>query len=200
MNRFLLLLIFIITINFLHAQNILDTSDWQEGNYDYTDFNAIYPVFGTRTINRVSLESNHLGVVKNSWKTDHTFNPFTMNPSKHGWGTNYKNLSDLYDYRFSVWVKTNNFGNLVIRAKDLIKNFRKGSTNYDVATFFLGDLPIKDRWYLIVGYIYRSAPVLPPINSSIRRNLGGIYDGVTGKRVSSINDYTRNSSNYSISF
>jgi len=105
-----------------------------------------------------------------------------------GWNTALFKINNARGYRFAVWVRrtagatgTFYFGcwaNSVYNMGTTVKN-----SNPYFYSAGIGSL-VQDRWYLAVGYVY------PTGESSVaQRNMSGIYDGVTGKRLVNGTDY-----------
>lgn len=94
-----------------------------------------------------------------------------------GWNSATFEIDHTKTYRVSVWVKKtgDHDGTTYLGVLDnhLV---RTDGTPQGNPYFWCGDLPILDRWYLIVGYIYGSGDA-----TNVSR--GGIYDGVTGQKV-----------------
>jgi hypothetical protein len=85
-------------------------------------------------------------------------------------------------YRYTIWLKkTNSTDGYSYLGCEAGVNNLDGSTNNN-PYFWYGDLPELNRWYLLVGYVHGSGDA-----STV--SSGGIYDGVTGKKVVSITDF-----------
>jgi hypothetical protein len=103
-----------------------------------------------------------------------------------GWKTSFKNIDRTKTYRLTVWIKkTNSAGGRTYFGLDSRVGFGSECLNLDGTVnndpyFFESDLPILDRWYLLIGFIHKST-------YSSTNSQGAIYDGVTGEVVSSIN-------------
>ncbi|MGG5902614.1 hypothetical protein [Sphingobacterium daejeonense] len=84
-------------------------------------------------------------------------------------------------YRYTIWLKKTNSieGSSYFGCGNV--NTLSGALNSN-AYFWNGDLPELNKWYLLVGYIHGSTDA-----STV--SLGGIYDGITGRKVLSITDY-----------
>ena len=102
-----------------------------------------------------------------------------------GWNTTTFDIDHTKTYRSSVWIKKTGTtagttyigchgggGNTITLA---------GATNTN-PYFWSGDLPVIDRWYLLVGYIHGSG-------DASTTSYGGIYDGTTGAKVLNMTDY-----------
>ncbi len=94
-----------------------------------------------------------------------------------GWNTNTFNIDNTKTYRVSVWIKrtgtTDGTTYVGIQGSNIIYLTGAGEGN---PYFWCGDLPVFDRWYLVVGFIHGSG-------DASTSNKGGIYDGVTGLKV-----------------
>ena len=102
-----------------------------------------------------------------------------------GWNTSLFTIDNTKMYRFSVWIKksvttdgTTYFG--TGGSPSVLKTL-SGDDNSN-PYFWYGDLPQLDRWYLLVGYIHA-------YDDTDTTNYGGIYDGITGKKVAGTTDY-----------
>ncbi|MDP3881659.1 MAG: hypothetical protein Q8Q31_02155, partial [Nanoarchaeota archaeon] len=102
-----------------------------------------------------------------------------------GWNTAYFPVNINKTYRFSVWVKKTgiNSGSTYLGT---------GGTGADVQSlagvnnsnpyFWSSTLPATEKWYLIVGYVHAHS-------DTSTESFGGVYDGETGKKVSSATDF-----------
>ncbi|MFQ5510060.1 MAG: phage tail protein, partial [Leptospirillia bacterium] len=108
-----------------------------------------------------------------------------------GWNTGQFVIDPDKAYRYSVWVKRtlSNDGSTYLG----VYGYDSGGTNIGVSRvsdsltvtnpyFWSGDLPILDRWYLIVGYVHGQG-------GTNTTSIGGVYDGVTGGKVLTAQDY-----------
>jgi hypothetical protein len=99
-----------------------------------------------------------------------------------GWNTNSFTIDNTKTYRVSVWVKrtgSQSTGTTYLGCGGSGINYLNGSSETN-PYFFCGTLPQVDRWYLIVGYIHGSG-------DAATTHSGGVYDGVTGQKVISLN-------------
>lgn len=156
--------------------NLLDSSTWTVGCGSVSGFSQN----GATSENCRELGRNHVGDEVVLWKAI----PDSANNADGGWNSNYHTITHAKTYRFSVWIKKTNSNNgrtyFGCRKHNNILRLN-GSVNNN-PYFWSGDLPKLNRWYLLVGYVHKSS-----YTSTI--NLGRIYDGVTGKEVTSITDY-----------
>src|SRR5690606_2240573 len=126
--------------------------------------------------------NNHISEEYILWKSV----PDTNYDDSGGWNTDYKIIDNTVTYRFSVWIKkTNTHGGTTYfgcygNPGTILKLNNSPTSKPD---FFAGDLPVLDRWYLLVGYVHKSS------SFSDIGNIGRIYDGVTGKTVGALIDY-----------
>lgn len=174
----LLTVLFLVCCFNLNSQNLLDTSTWAQGTGSVIGFNAM----GSDSENVRELGNNHISEEYILWKSV----PDANFDEDGGWNTDYVPIDNSLTYRFSVWIKKTNshegityfgcYGNFNTILK-LDNSFASKPT------FFAGNLPILDRWYLLVGYVHKSSSL------SYMANIGRIYDGVTGKAVGSLIDY-----------
>ncbi|MCT1526910.1 tail fiber protein [Sphingobacterium hotanense] len=84
-------------------------------------------------------------------------------------------------YRYTVWIKKTNSkdGRTYLGTGYVINLDGTGNSN---PYFWYGVLPELDKWYLLVGFVHGS-------NDPTTQNYGGVYDGVTGKKVFSATDF-----------
>jgi len=163
--------------NLISAQNLLDTSTWTVGTGSVTGFSSN----GSSVENNRILGTNHLGENVVLWEAI----PNAPGGADGGWNSTYHSVNYTKAYRYSVWIKKTNttsgttyFG--CDEPSDKIKEL-SGVTNSN-PYFWAGDLPRLERWYLLVGFVHEST-------YSSTTNVGAIYDGITGKKVQSIDDF-----------
>lgn len=98
-----------------------------------------------------------------------------------GWNTNAFSIDKNKTYRVSVWIKkTNSNDGTTYFGIQGGQVFAIGDVNKTIQTnpyFFCGDLPLLDKWYLLVGFIRGSGD-----DSMV--SMGGIYN-LTGNKVAS---------------
>lgn len=102
-----------------------------------------------------------------------------------GWASQYIPIDHNKIYRVSTWVKKTN-------SDDGTTTFRVFGGTSPLSTLdgvtsgnknvWYGDLPVLDRWYLLVGYIHGSG-------DTSQEHCGGLYDATTGKKLMSTTDY-----------
>jgi hypothetical protein len=136
---------------------------------------------GVTSENSRELGRNHIGEEVVLWKAA----PDASSNADGGWNSGYRTVLHTNSHRFSVWIKKTNsndgstyFGFNANTAGSLRLNGTYNSNPY----FWAGDLPKLNRWYLLVGYVHKSS-------HTGTTNTGGIYDGTTGEKVSTITDY-----------
>lgn len=95
-----------------------------------------------------------------------------------GWNTSLFTIDNTKSYRFSAWIKKTNStdGTTYLGAYDDNLVRVGDSTAQSNPYFWCGDLPSLNKWYLLVGYIYGK-------DDTSTTTTGGIYDGETGKKV-----------------
>ncbi len=171
------------------AQNLLSTSSWSIGSGSVTGFSQN----GSTLENNREWGVNHIGESIVLWKAS----PDSNSDADGGWNSTYQSIDNTKKYRLSVWIKKTNsndgntyFGCQQWQGDQNINPYTILNLNNTVNTnpyFWVGDLPILDRWYLLVGYIHGKSDT-----STISQ--GAIYDGVTGELVQNITDFKFNSS------
>ncbi|MGX5689560.1 hypothetical protein [Arcticibacter tournemirensis] len=107
--------------------------------------------------------------------------PDGNNDGDGGWDTAPLPINHACMYRFSVWMKKMNStdGSSYFGCHNAV---HLDGTPEIYPYFWQGDLPVLDRWYLLVGFIHGSGDV-----STV--NYGGIYDGTTGAKVAECTDF-----------
>ena len=176
-TKLLYLVIICITSFSTNSQNLLDTSSWTVGSGAVAGFS----LNGSASENSREYGFGPSATSVLLWKAT----PDASNTGGDGgWNTNYYNIDHSKSYRFTVWVKKTNSNNGNSYLGCLSPNnilYLNGNGNNN-PYFWQGDLPQLNKWYLVVGYVHGSN-----YNSTI--HYGGIYDGVTGIKISSITDY-----------
>ncbi|WP_286756024.1 hypothetical protein [Roseivirga sp. UBA838] len=170
------LLLLSLPFNF-YAQNLLDLNGWTIGSGSASGFSQN----GSTSENTREWGIGPHGNRVILWKAS----PDAGGGTSGGWDSNYYAIDHSKEYRVSVWIKKTNSNNGhsylgCTGGGSHVLNL-DGSVNNN-AYFWVGDPPTLDRWYLIVGYVHGSGD-----NST--ENYGGIYDGVTGKKVVNITDF-----------
>ena len=100
-----------------------------------------------------------------------------------GWNFYNIPIKHLKAYRVSVWIKKtgSTSGNTYIGCSGSATNNLNGTAKTN-PYFWEGDLPELNKWYLLVAYIHGSG-------DTSTTSYGGIYDGVTGKKVINMTDF-----------
>lgn len=161
------------------GQNLLNTSTWTQGSGSVLGFSQN----GSTSENWRILGDNHVGDEVILWEARND----SSSNADGGWNSSSVSIDNTKNYRFTVWIKKTNstdgrtyFG---CKKTNQILNL-SGSINNN-PYFWSGDLPQLDRWYLLIGYVYnKNYSATGGSNSGVP---SGIYDGVTGERVSSAN-------------
>lgn len=176
LNVFILFLV----QNNIYSQNLLDTSTWTLGSGSVSGFSQN----GSTSENFREYGENHLGDNVILWKGGND----SANNADGGWNSAYKNIDKTKTYRLSVWIKKTNStdGRTYFGCKSYSgganQTLNLNGTLNNNPYFWHGDLPILNRWYLLIGYIHKKS-----YSSTI--SLGKIYDGVTGEAVLNITDF-----------
>ncbi len=160
--------------------NLLNTSTWTVGCGSVSGFSQ----YGVTPENCREIGRNHIGEEVILWKAS----PNSGGTQSGGFGSSYKNINHTQDYRLSVWMKktNSNHGGSYFKLTSYVggshHTLKLNGTVQSWPSFWNGDLPQLNRWYLLVGYIHNN-------NYTSSVNHGKIYDGVTGEVVQSITDY-----------
>jgi len=164
--------------------NLLDTSSWTVGSGAVPGFS----LNGSTSENSRVIGNNHIGQQVVLWEAS----PDAASNADGGWNTSYMNIDNSKSYRFTVWIKKTNskdgktyFGCQQWQSSGSIFNYTILNLNGTANTnpyFWADDLPILNRWYLLVGYLHKKSH-----SSSV--SLGKIYDGVTGEPVIDMKDF-----------
>lgn len=175
MNKFKTGILFVLGLCAMEskAQNLLNLSDWVTGSGGTAGFTQN----GLVTENEREWGIGPLGTQVVLWKGT---------PSGDSQGDGGFNSLDIpinhqKTYRFSVWIKRTNSKTGTAYFGCGTVNTLAGVANTN-AYFWSGNLPELDKWYLLIGYVHGSSD--PSTVSS-----GGIYDGVTGKKVLAAVDF-----------
>ena len=179
--KYLFQIIILMTATGLLGQtNLVDDSTWTVGTGGVSGFSLIY---GNPTENERLMGTDPHGANSLLWAAVPEGSP--TNSQDGGWRTDWQNIDPNKTYRFTVWMKKTGS---VSGLSYLGLNALDGSGNKMVLTFagntqnnpyfWWGDLPELNKWYLIIGYIHNS--------SYTGANLGEMYDGSTGQKVTGV--------------
>ena len=179
--KYTIIVFMFFSANLILSQNLLDSSTWLIGSGSAPGFG----VNGSSSENSRELGFNHIGEEVLLWKAS----PDGSNNADGGFVTSWLNIDRTNTYRFSVWIKKTNsndgttyFGCNKSNGDQLLRlNNNLDSNPY----FWSGDLPILNRWYLLVGYVHNES-----YSSNV--HLGKIYDGITGEPVIDMIDFKFN--------
>jgi len=166
----------------LSAQNLISPETWDVGSGTI----GIFKQNGADSENNREWNITPNGTRGIVWKSV----PDAAGNAAGGFNTSIFAIDHTKMYRFSIWIKKTNsdeghtylgcYGNNASGSNLGVKTLSGGTTTN--AYFFSDELPQLNRWYLVVGYVHGSGD-----NSAI--HLGGIYDGVTGRKVVSLIDF-----------
>ncbi|MEL7146058.1 MAG: hypothetical protein AAFO69_06795, partial [Bacteroidota bacterium] len=156
--------------------NLLDPSTWTVGSGSVSGFGQN----GSTAENSREIGKNNVGENVVLWKAS----PDAASGADGGWNSSYVSINHNTTYRFSVWFKKTNSktGSSYLGLNSVNNVLRLNGTVNNNPYFWVGDPPILDRWYLVVGFAHKSS-----YSSTV--NQGRIYDGVTGQEVATITDY-----------
>lgn len=155
--------------------SLLDTSTWMVGNGSVLGFTKN----GTDAQNVRELGVNPHGDSVVVWKG--IADPATTPDG--GWYTGYYSIDPSKTYRLSVWIKKTNsasgktyFGLQTRDGSAALSTLNLNGTSNTNPYLWSGDLPVLDKWYLLVGFIHPSGYTGTTV-------IGGVYDGVSGVKV-----------------
>ncbi|MFS4493192.1 hypothetical protein [Maribacter sp. 2308TA10-17] len=183
MKKLLLVqLLFISSLMGYSQNNIIDPSTWSVGTGSAPGFSRL----GTDAENVREIGVNPHGDNAVLWKAV----PDAANNGDGGWNGSWYNIDHTKNYRFSVWIKKTNssdgrtyFGLYTRDGANVNATLDLDGAPRSNAYFWYGDLPVLDKWYLLIGYINNSGHT----GQTVR---GGVYDPVSGvKVVNGIRDF-----------
>lgn len=177
MKTKLLYVVALLATSFLlHSQNLLNTNTWTVGTGSVSGFGQN----GSTSENSREYGSGPNGTSVLLWKAS----PDNVSGPDGGWNSSYSNIDHTKTYRLVIWLKktNSNDGNSYFGFHSPNNGLRLNGQVNNNPYFWYGDLPQLNKWYLLVGFVHGST-----YNSTV--NYGAIYDGVTGEKVKSINDY-----------
>lgn len=154
--------------------------DWSTG----TGSTAKYIINGLVSENSRVIGDNHLGNRVPLWVCI----PDSASDADGGWNTTSFGIDKNKSYRFSVFVKTNTSNGTTYLGcgRNTVTDLNTSTVNAN-PYFWFGDLPVQNRWYLIVGYVH-------PVGQTGITSQGGIYDCTTGAKVAGTTDFNWSSS------
>jgi len=178
-KKLLFATIFLCAVNNLKAQNLVNLSGWVAGSGSVSGFQGTGLPSENERIWSIGPHGNQVVL----WRCK----PSGDRNGDGGFDAAGFNIDHQKMYRLSVWLKKNNShdGNSYLGCGYV--NHLSGQPNSN-AYFWMGDLPELDKWYLVVGYIHAS-------NDPSTESFGGIYDGVTGQKITAITDFKFRSDN-----
>ena len=160
---------------------LLDSSSWTLGSGSINKFNQI----GVTAENERVIGINPFGEQTILWESKPNETP----GEDGGWTASFDITPDKM-HRFSVWLKKTNSND----GRIYFGTTRVNSDNTDEAVlsledtvvenpyFWAGNLPVLDKWYLLVGYVHGS-------NDPSTVNYGKMYDGETGETIAEFTDF-----------
>lgn len=171
----------------LNSQNLLNPGNWTIGTGGTTEFTQV----GNTTENSRIWGEGPQGQPTILWEAA----PEIGSPAHDGgWASQYITIDHNKTYRVSIWIKKTN-------SEDGTSNFQVSGAGGSLSTLdgtttgnkfiWYGDLPVLDRWYLLVGYIHGSS------DASLN-HYGGVYDGITGDKLLNTTDFKFQSSTTSL--
>ncbi|MBO3699527.1 hypothetical protein [Roseivirga sp. E12] len=176
-NKLILCLVLGTIMSGLSAQNLLNLDGWTIGTGSTTGFSQN----GSTSENTREWGIGPHGQRAVLWKAS----PDASSDPDGGFNTSYISIDHTKMYRLVVWVKKTNSTNggtyLGTNGGGSAVTSLSGTPNGN-PYFWANDLPVLDRWYLLVGFVHGSG-------DNSMTNYGGIYDGTTGEKSLTINDF-----------
>ncbi|WP_411032086.1 hypothetical protein [Spongiimicrobium sp. 3-5] len=172
-NILKLAFLFVYSLSFGQT-NLLDTTTWTEGNTPARGFE----ITGENYENIREMGIDPYGGASVLWKVI----PSSTYRGRGGLKASLLGIDPSKTYRFTIWVKkTGSMNGRTFFGTQTRDDYGKATLSLEGnfvknPYFWQGELPELDKWYLLVGYIHES-------NYQGTKNLGGIYDGVTGVKV-----------------
>ena len=182
-SLFIVGLIFNCLTVFAQQDNLLPIELWTKGDGSIPV--EFYAMSGSTVHNKRIIASNPhkenvvIWQAANRQGGDNTFN------INGGFRTNTSSqLDNTLSYRYSVWVKSMDIscGKIYFGTRntqpgsEVVTNLADGSPNKN-PYFWSGLLPETEKWYLLVGYIYKFG------YDGSNEIQGGVYDGETGQKL-----------------
>lgn len=163
--------------------NLLDPSEWTLGN---TGSQTRFGENGCSATgyNTIVVSTGPDGQPRTMWRA--VSGTAVSNNPEGGWNTSILPIDHLKAYRFSVWVRCSGgtTGSFYLGVGAYTVNYMAGGIHDN--PYFLSNQRstlTQGRWYLIVGYVF------PSTWATGQQNYSGVYDGVTGQRVQTGNDF-----------
>ena len=165
------------------GNNVLDPAVWTVGS---SGTQAAFSALGTSAggSESIVLASAPDGILRPMWRA--VSGSSAGASQEGGWNTTGYPIDATKTYRFTTWIRCSNgttgqfylgvSGNTV----DDLPSGTQNSNPYFIAQ--ARNTLTAGRWYLLVGYVF-------PTSTTTQNNQGGVYDGVTGARVSAGTDY-----------
>jgi hypothetical protein len=112
--------------------------------------------------------------------------PVAAGDADGGWNTSNFPINHLKPYRFSVWMKRVSGTGLNYLGVGLnhVRNMGSDTTTPNSNPYFWSGALPAGKWYLVVGYVYPSN-----YGTGAQLGRGGVYDGVTGQKIATGNDF-----------
>jgi hypothetical protein len=112
--------------------------------------------------------------------------PVAAGDADGGWNTSNFPINHLKPYRFSVWMKrvSGTGSNYLGVGPNHVRNMGSDTTTPNSNPYFWSGALPAGKWYLVVGYVYPSN-----YGTGAQLGRGGVYDGVTGQKIATGNDF-----------
>lgn len=156
------------------SQNLIDLSTWSSGSTP-----SGWILGGVASENSIISYENHLNREGLVWRC----HPNHSSSAYDGGWAKSEPINSSSTYQLSVWVKKEGtIGGATIFAttdNPLSVTNLNSSTVLPNPVFWSGDLPVLNRWYLLVAQVHNQG------YSGSTASITGMYDGVTGEKESS---------------
>ncbi len=158
-----------------YERNLVDwKGEWEEGL-------TVTPFFyrnGSESENLIVQGESPFGHNTLLWKCQ---NMDAEQAADGGWNTDYFSIDKNRAYRFATWVKRNHIDGTTYHGTQNVNNL--DGTQNDNPYFWIGDLPLTDEWYLMVGIVHAQNYQL-----TTHSGISGVYDKY-GRKVLNGIDY-----------
>jgi hypothetical protein len=174
--------------------NLLDPSKWYHGAWGTTLGTLGFNMNGGHWENYIVVTDLPDGSQGSVWQSiagryigeSRTPTPVAAGDADGGWNTSNFPINHLKPYRFSVWMKrvSGTGSNYLGVGPNHVRNMGSDTTTPNSNPYFWSGALSAGKWYLVVGYVYPSN-----YGTGAQLGRGGVYDGVTGQKIATGNDF-----------